>query len=77
MASRSSLKVIQWNVDGLSTSMADLKVLMEGMPDTDIVMVQETKLLPTASDPWLPGYTAVRQDRPTPPRVGGARVVDS
>ena len=73
VTSRSSLKVIHWNVDGLSTSLVDLHVLVEREPDIDVLMVQETKLLPTAPDPRIPGYVGIRRDRPTPPRGGGAR----
>ena len=69
---RDGLKIIQWNVDGLSTSLVDLMVLVEKEPDIDVFLIQETKLLPTAPDPRLAGYTAIRRDRPTPPR-GGSR----
>ena len=72
MVHRDGLKIIQWNVDGLSTSLVDLMVLVEKEPDIDVFLIQETKLLPTAPDPRLAGYTAIRRDRPTPPR-GGSR----
>ena len=74
MVHRDGLKIIQWNVDGLSTSLVDLMVLVEKEPDIDVFLIQETKLLPTAPDPRLAGYTAIRRDRPTPRGVGLERV---
>ena len=72
-SSRRSLKVIQWNVDGLATSMADLQGLVRDDPDIDFLMIQETKLLPSNPDPRLPGYSVVRRDRPAPIAGGGPR----
>ena len=73
VASRSSLKVVQWNVDGLSTSLVDLKGLVEREPDIDILLIQETKLKPPMSDPQLEGYVPLRRDRPILPGRGGSR----
>ena len=73
MTSRSRLKVVQWNVDGLSTSLVDLKGLVEQEPDIDALLIQETKLKPPMSDPQLEGYVAIRRDRPIPPGRGGSR----
>ena len=72
MVPRDGLRIIQWNVDGLGTSLVDLIGLVEREPEIDVLMIQETKLLPTAPDPRLPGYAAIRRDRPTPTR-GGSR----
>ena len=72
-SSRRNLKVIQWNVDGLATSMVDLQGLVRDDPDIDFLMIQETKLLPSNSDPYLPGYSVVRRDRPAPVTGGGPR----
>ena len=72
-SSRASLKVIQWNVDGLSTSLVDLKSLVEREPDIDILLIQETKLRPPVPDPLLDGYVAIRRDRPIVPGGGGSR----
>ena len=68
---RESLKVIQWNVDGLTTSLVDLRNLVEKDRDIDVLLVQETKLHPSASDPSLPGYAAIRRDRPSGGPIGG------
>ena len=73
VSSRSSLKVIQWNVDGVSTSLVDLLGLVEREPDIDVLLVQEAKLHPTAPSPRIPGYAVIRRDRPTPPQGGGSR----
>ena len=73
VSSRSSLKVVQWNVDGLSTSLVDLKGLAEKEQDIDIFLLQETKLQPPRPDPHLEGYVTIRQDRPLPPGGRGAR----
>ena len=68
---RDSLKVVQWNVDGLTTSLVDLRNLVEENKDIDALLIQETKLHPSARDPSLPGYVVVRRDRPSGGPVGG------
>ena len=52
--------------------MVDLLGFIEQDPNLDVILVQESKLLPSDKTPSLPGYTAVRRDRPPAPGGAGA-----
>ena len=70
---RRGLRVLQWNVDGIGTAIADVLTLVRDDPGLDVLLLQETKLVPANPTPTLPGYTAIRRDRPgdRPTRGGG------
>ena len=72
IGTRDKLRILQWNVDGLGTAEVDLLGFIEEDPSIDIILVQETKLLPTNKNPSLPGYTVCRRDRPPAPDGTGA-----
>ena len=57
-----SLKIYQWNADGLSTKIYELKHRLL-KHDIDICMIQETKLRLGDSTPRIPGYACLRDDR--------------
>ena len=60
---RDALTILQWNADGLKSSIADLQALVSDR-QIDICLIQETKLSPRDATPRLPGYVAERRDRP-------------
>ena len=66
-----NLLLLQWNVDGITTSLTDLQDLVRKRPAVGVVLVQESKLLPSDPDPLVPGFSTVRLDRP--PMMGGTR----
>jgi hypothetical protein len=66
---RRGLRVLQWNVDGIGTTIADVITLVRKDPGLDVLLLQETKLIPANPTPTLPGYSAIRRDRP--PNRGG------
>ena len=66
-----NLLLLQWNVDGIATSLMDLQDLVRKRPAVGVVLVQESKLLPSDPDPSVPGFSTVRLDRP--PARGGTR----
>ena len=72
IGTRDKLRILQWNVDGVGTAEVDLLGFIDQDPNLDVILVQETKLLPSDRTPSLPGYAAVRRDRP--PAPGGAGV---
>ena len=49
----------------------DLQDLIRKGPAVGVVLVQESKLLPSDPDPLVPGFSTVRLDRP--PTLGGTR----
>ena len=56
------LRILQWNIEGWRSSVADLDLLCQ-RHHPDIVLLQETKLRPADSAPSVNGYTCVREDR--------------
>ena len=62
IGTRDKLRILQWNVDGVGTAVVDLLGFIEQDPNLDVILVQESKLLPSDKTPSLPGYTAVRRD---------------
>jgi hypothetical protein len=66
---RHGLQVLQWNVDGIGNAVADVITLVRKDPGLDVLLLQETILIPANPTPILPGYSAIRCDRP----LGGGR----
>ena len=68
--SKRSLRILQWNADGIRTGLPELARLVREV-DVDVVLVQESKLCSDERTPNLPGFAVARKDRPTGPRGGG------
>ena len=64
-----NLLVCQWNVDGMATSLMDLRDLVKRKPATGVILVQESKLLPSDPDPSVQDFP--RFDSTVPPHRGG------
>ena len=60
---RATLRILQWNADGIGNKKMELKALMERL-DVHAVILQESKLRPSSKSPIFPNYTTVRVDRP-------------
>ena len=68
--SKSSLRILQWNADGINTKLSELELrLFED--DYDICVVQESKLRGHQETPRIKNYTTIRTDRPVPTGGGG------
>ena len=65
-----SLRILQWNADGLNPKIAELREFVDSNK-IDIAMIQETKLTANKTTPKLYGYSAVRADRPDSEFPGG------
>jgi exonuclease III len=52
------------NVDDIGTAIADVITLVMADPGLDVLLLQETKLIPANPTSTLPGYSAIRRDRP-------------
>ena len=57
-----SLKIYQWNADGLATKIYELKNRL-AEKEIDICMIQEKKLRLGDTSPRIPGYACLRDDR--------------
>jgi hypothetical protein len=68
---RHGLRVLQWNVDGIGTAIADVITLVRENPGLDVLLLQDTKLIPANPTLTLPGYYAIRCDRPPVPGGSG------
>ena len=68
------VKVLQLNVNGLAPRCAELRKYITRNPK-DVICLQETKLLPTKNDIYLPGYTCQRRDRPGSTTRGGGLAI--
>jgi exonuclease III len=66
---RCGLRVLQWNVDGIGTAIVDVITLVREDPGLDVLLLQETKLIPANPTLTLPGYSAITLDQP--PNIGG------
>ena len=62
--SRNSIRMLQWNANGLKTKMVELADAVKKLK-IDILLIQESKLRPNDKSPSLPGYSEVRKDRGT------------
>jgi hypothetical protein len=67
---RRGLRVLHWNVDSIGTAIADVITLVREDQGLDVLLLQETKLIQVNPTPTLPGYSAIRRDRPRA-RAGG------
>jgi hypothetical protein len=72
---RRGLRVLQWNVDGIGTAIADVITLVREDPGLDVLLLQETKLSPANPTPTFPGYTGIRRDRPTDRPIWGGSLL--
>ena len=61
-SSRSTLRILQWNADGIRPKLAELEDRLRSL-QIDIAVVQETKLKPSDRDPRIPGFSTIRKDR--------------
>ena len=59
---RSSLSIVQWNANGIKSKMVELESMARKL-DTDIILIQESKLRSADKDPKITGYETVRKDR--------------
>ncbi len=67
---KNSLRILQWNADGISTKAAELSVRLKE-DKYDIVLIQESKLRAHQRTPRMEGYSSIRQDRPANNGGGG------
>jgi exonuclease III len=42
---------LQWNIDGIGTAIADVITLVREVPGLDVLLLQETKLIPANPTP--------------------------
>ncbi|MEL6855582.1 MAG: endonuclease/exonuclease/phosphatase family protein, partial [Cyanobacteria bacterium J06607_13] len=66
----SSLRILQWNADGLATKTGELELRLKD-EEYDVCLIQETKLRPHHPTPRFPGYSTIRLDRKSPTGGGG------
>ena len=55
--------ILQVNINGINNKLEELKTLIKNT-HTDIITIQETKLISKSNTPKVPTYTTVRADRP-------------
>ena len=60
--SKSSLRILQWNADGINTKADELGLRLKE-DDYDICLIQETKLRENQRTPHFEGYISIRLDR--------------
>ena len=65
-----SLRILQWNADGLRTKIDELQLRLKE-DDYDVCVIQETKLLKENKTPTVEGYTSLRKDRKNQDGGGG------
>ena len=63
LVDRDGLRILQINVNSIGTALPSLVQVLQD-ESIDICMVQETKLKSQDRTPSIPGYAAVRRDRP-------------
>ncbi len=68
--SQSALCILQWNADRLSPKVSELRHQLQ-LEMIDSCLIQETKLIPKDPTTVFPGFSAIRQDRPSSHRGGG------
>ncbi len=68
--SKPTLRILQWNADGLSTKVQELR---DGLAaeSIDVCLLQETKLTEKDASPPFPGYNSIRVDGPSVHQGGG------
>ena len=67
---KSSLRILQWNANGISPKAHELEVRLH-KDEYDICLIQETKLKAGKTTPKIKGYTSIRLDRPRQDGGGG------
>ena len=60
--SRSILKVLYWNANGLKSKMVELEDRTQHT-EINMIMIQRSKLCSRDRIPYLPGYSTIRKDR--------------
>ncbi len=68
--SQSALRILQWNADGLSTKVHELRQRLQ-LEKIDICLNQETKLISKDTTPAFPDLSTIRQDCPFSHRGSG------
>ena len=68
-----SLRIAQWNADGINPKIADLQNFVENN-HIDVALIQESKLIEGKPTPRLKGYAEVRADRPGSTHPGGGLI---
>ena len=63
--SPTKLKILQFNIAAISSKKEELKRFL-AKHKIDIILLQETKMVPEDATPKIPGYTIIRNDRPLP-----------
>ena len=69
-SSKSSLRILQWNADGLKSKSDELASRLKAL-DIDIAVVQESWLAKSDRTPVIQDYCAVREDRRANLKRGG------
>ena len=64
-ATQVKLKILQLNIEAISAKKDELKKFLKKHA-IDIMLLQETKMIPKDADPKFPGYTIIRKDRKQP-----------
>ena len=67
---RSSLRILQWNADGIKSKSNELASRLQAL-DIDIAVVQESWLSSSDRTPVIQNYCAVREDRRANIKRGG------
>ena len=71
VVTRSSLRILQWNADGLKSKSDELAARIK-TGDIDVAIIQESWLTKTDSTPFIgKDYVAVREDRKVNIQRGG------
>ena len=69
-SSKSSLRILQWNADGLKSKSDELASRLKAL-DIDIAVVQESWLAKSDKTPVIQDYCAIREDRRANLKRGG------
>ena len=67
---RSSLRILQWNADGLKSKSDELAARLHAS-DIDVAVIQESWLAKNDRTPVIQGYCAIREDRKVNIKRGG------
>ena len=59
---KSSLRILQWNAEGLSTKLYELSARLKE-DDIDVCLIQESHLQEKSPMPFIEGYKVIRADR--------------
>ena len=56
------MKLLQYNIDSVSSKLEELKLLLKE-EDTDVFLLQETKMIESDKKPKIPGYSLLISNR--------------